>query len=584
MRRLLLFGLLGFWSSAASAATLSWERGVGADSCAQAANIQREVEQRLTQPLVSLRPKQRVHVSIERSAGAWVARVVMRDDEGKLEGERTLSVTADNCRKIEQYTVIVVALALEGDAMADDEPAAAVTTLEPEQPAAAPAPPEPLAPPPQPASAQRSPPAPTQLPRVSGAGELCLFLQGPVYGPGSASAPAASAAIRTDGLRLQSALAVGLTRRALFTVIEVAPSFEDELSLRSWLRKAKSGPAPMVALAAGSGLEPLAYADYVIVPLIETLTIQDGIDYSLGADPRALVVNAHVTLLGFDFVSRRELQPVAVSASLAFASAARDTATVRLALQTALESIATDASKSLGEQHPAFASQLRAASGARRVCAPARSSGKDARVAQAARDSTWEAGFYLDAVKRVAYAQPSEADLARARATGLRTQELGPATEFGVGARLAPRARNDAGWRPGFDLRAASVDTQSAPLILELQGGVGYELPFWPVVGLALLPRLNGGLLFSSGTLGRKDRERGQLQTFLGATAHFDLTVPFYRVVGDFSPFVTLGAEYVLPLLSDAQRSGFVDSELPELHAVGVEIGFFMRGPLARSQ
>lgn len=576
MRRLLLFGLLGIWPSKGSAATLTWERGAGADACAEAAKAQLEVERRLAKPLTSVRPQERVRVRIERSSGAWVARVEMRDNEGKLEGERTLSVTAETCEKIEQYTVIVVALALEGDAAEASRATPDATALESEQPAAAVAPPEAVLAPAPPAPA----PAAEQLPRVSGAGELCLFVQGPVYGPGSASAPAASAAIRADGRRLQTALATQLAPRGLFTVVEVTPGFDGELSLRSWLRRASDVPAPVVTLAAASGNEPLARADYVLVPLVETLTVQDGIDYSLGPDPRAIVVNARVALLGFDFLLRRELPLATLSASVAFAGDARNATTVHLALQTALESIATDALKSLGE-YPAFRGQPQTASGhgARRACAAIQSSESGARLSQPARDSVWDVSFYLDAAKRVAYAQPAESELVRARATGLRAQEFGPATEFGVGVRLSHRAPNDVGWRSRFDARAASVDAGTVPLILELQGGIGYELPLWPAAGLALLPHASSGVLFASGTLGSEEPERGQLETFLGATANLGLTLEFYRLIGDFSPFVALGAEYVLPLLSERRKSEFLDSELPRLHGIAVQLGFFARGP-----
>lgn len=583
MRRLLLFGLLGIWPSAASAATLAWERGAGADSCAGPQKVQLELQRRLAKPLASVRPKQRVRVGIERRGGAWVARLEMRDDQGQLEGQRTLSVIANDCKKLEQYAVIVLALVLDGDA---EEPRAvtpaAGAALESEPPAPALVAPEvvptPTASPPSPAPA----PAAQQRPRVSGAGELCLFVQGPVYGPGSASAPAANTALRSDGQRLRSALAAELVQRALFTVVEVAPSFGDELSLRSWLRKASELPAPVVTLPTSSGLEPLAQADYVLVPLVETLTVQDGLDYSLGQDPRAIVVNARVTLLGFDHALRRELRPVTLSASLAFGGDARNTAAVHLALQTALESIASDAVQSLGD-YPAFSDRPRASSalGARRACAPSQSSVRDARVTQPAQRAAWDVGFYLDAVKRLAYAQPAESELVRARATGLRTQEFGTTTELGVGVRVAPRTLDDAGWRPGFDVRAASVDREKAPLILELQGGVGYELPLRRTAGLALLPHVSGGVLFSSGPLGGEDRERGQLETFLGATVNLDLTMPFYRLIGDFSPFVTLGAQYVLPLLSETPKSAFLDSKLPRLHGIGVALGFLMSGPRA---
>lgn len=574
MRRLLLSGLLGIWPCAASAATLSWERGASAGSCAEAAPIQLELEQRLAKPLASLRPEQTVRVEVERRGGAWVARLQVRDERGELQGERTLSVIADDCRKLEQYTVIVLALTLEGGVALDVGASSGPTTLAPEPPEATE---------PEPAPVARSPRPAEQLPRVSGSGELCLFVEEVVYGPGFASAPAAGAAIRADGRRLRAALAAELGQHPRLTVVEVSPSFSDELSLRSWVRRASELPAPLVTLPAGSELESPAQADYVLVPLIETLSVQDGLDYSLGADPRAIVVNARVQLLGFDFVRRRELRPMALDASLAFSGDARSAAAVRFALQTALEKIAADGVNSVEQElRLAALSQAASAVGARRACTPGRSSAGGTGPLPRARAARWELGLYVDAMKRLAYAEPTDAQLARARAAGLRAQELGPATELGAGVRLSRRALSDAGgWRPGFDVRVATVDTELAPLILELKGGVDYELPLQPAVGLALLPQARGGVLWSSGRLGADDDERGRLETLVSATLSLDLTIALYRVIGDFSPFLTVGGEYVLPPLSPTRKSAFLDSELPRLHGASLALGFLMRGPRA---
>ena len=198
MRWLLILGWLVVWPSAASAATLTWEHGGGAATCRGTAKVQLEVERRLTKPLASVRPKQRVRVAIERSGGAWVARLEVRDAQGVVVGQRTLSVVANDCAKIEQYTAIVLALMLDDDAEQVPETAPAATTLEP-----APAPPV-IAPDVTPApAAPKPPPSEDSLPRLSGLGDLCLFVEGPVYGPGSTTVPTTSASVRGDGRRLQ---------------------------------------------------------------------------------------------------------------------------------------------------------------------------------------------------------------------------------------------------------------------------------------------------------------------------------------------------------------------------------------------
>jgi hypothetical protein len=115
--------------------------------------------------------------------------------------------------------------------------------------------------------------------------------------------------------------------------------------------------------------------------------------------------------------------------------------------------------------------------------------------------------------------------------------------------------------------------------MMELQGTVGYEVPLQPGTRLSLLPHMSAGIFFSAGTLGADGAERAQLGGLFGATVSLGLTVPFYRAIGSFSPFVGLDAQCVLPLLSETPESAFLDSKLPQLHGVGVELGFLMSEP-----
>jgi hypothetical protein len=511
---------------------------MGAESCISQTQFQREVERRLAGPnLSTLQPHQHLLVRVDREGNTWVSQIEVRDAAGNFQGERTLSVLAASCKKITRYAVTVVALALEGDfgEVAESAPESVPANPEPPVPAVQPA--------------RRPEPAQSTAgaaPRVTGTGKVTLYVHAPVF----SSRMGHIAPLRADLLPLQAALAARALELRPFTVVEVASPFPNEPALQSWLRKAPELAAPIASRQTSAGSEALAPADYVLLPLIETFTIRNGVDYSLGKDPRAIIVTAQITLYGFDFLSRRELPPVSFSTSLAIAGDAQNDTDARLALRIALETVAAEALEPWRDE----------VTGSR----PPPHSG-------------WTLAYYIHAATRLAYRQPPASDIERADLANLRVNEFGSALEFGQGVYLVHGAATEPGFRPSFDARWAFVKTEQWAETIDAQAALSRTLAVWPTPGIALVPRVGVGMLIGN-NLGSEAAERAHLGFLFGATAHLAVAVEFYRRLATVSPFVALDSEYVLPLLVDPSSAEFLDSKLPRLHGISLQIGFFNRG------
>jgi len=541
MRRMLkplLCGLSLCLAGRASAATLSWQRGDRAESCMSEQEFRREVEQRLAGPQLSaIQPHRHLLVRIDHQASAWVMRLEVQDESGNLQGERTLSVTAASCKKISQYAITVVALALEGELGETPEPVPSVASPTPEPPAAAFGP--------EPAPKPPAPEAAAPYPRIAGSGQTTIYVYPPVF----PSAFAGTGSLRIALQGLQPALAARALELGPFSVIQLAQSFANEPALQSWLRAAPE-LVPVAAGKAAANTPALPPADYVIVPLIEAFAIQNGIDYSLGKDPHAVIVSARITLVGFDFRSHRELPQVSFSTSLAFTGNAQNEGDARFAMRAALQTLAAEAIEPLR-------GYLRAPG-----------------QAEPEPPSAWAIGSYLYAGTRLAFREPSAPDIERAQATRLRVRDFEPAAEVGLGVRFVYGAAKQTGWRPAFDFRWTLVDTGNLTDIMDAQADLGRAFAIWPSAGIALVPQIGIGMLFVRDELGSPQASHAHLRSFLGAAAHLGLALEFHRLFSKITAFVALDTEYVVPLSTGTSSTEFLDAELPRMHAVGLHLGF----------
>lgn len=107
-------------------ARLAWVRGDGADTCPDGAWLRGEVARRLRRDPFDDDGPRSVEALVERAPPGWRAVLRVRDREGALLGERTLTHEAASCGPIASASALAVALAVDPDAVIDEpEPARA---------------------------------------------------------------------------------------------------------------------------------------------------------------------------------------------------------------------------------------------------------------------------------------------------------------------------------------------------------------------------------------------------------------------------------------------------------------------------
>jgi len=113
---------------------LAWVRGADADDCPDGVWLRREVIRRLRRDPFDDDGPRSIEAVVERTAPLWRATLRVRDHEGRLLGERTLTHPGERCDAIADASAFAIALAVDPDAQVDA----------PARPA--PAPPQPPAP------------------------------------------------------------------------------------------------------------------------------------------------------------------------------------------------------------------------------------------------------------------------------------------------------------------------------------------------------------------------------------------------------------------------------------------------------
>jgi hypothetical protein len=124
---------------------LAWVRGADADACPDGAWLRREVARRLRRDPFDDDGPRSIEAVVERAAPGWRATLRVRDREGTLLGERTLTHDAERCDPIADASALAIALAVDPDAVID-EPARAQATPPTAPPSPRPRPPRPRAP------------------------------------------------------------------------------------------------------------------------------------------------------------------------------------------------------------------------------------------------------------------------------------------------------------------------------------------------------------------------------------------------------------------------------------------------------
>ncbi|MDO9015967.1 MAG: hypothetical protein Q8S73_44555 [Deltaproteobacteria bacterium] len=99
---------------------LAWVRGADADACPDGAWLRREVARRLRRDPFDDDGPRSFEAVVERASPGWRATLRVRDREGTLLGERTLTHDAERCDPIADASALAVALAVDPDALIDE--------------------------------------------------------------------------------------------------------------------------------------------------------------------------------------------------------------------------------------------------------------------------------------------------------------------------------------------------------------------------------------------------------------------------------------------------------------------------------
>lgn len=125
---------------------LAWVRGADADACPDGAWLRDEVTRRLGRDPFDDDGPRSIEALVERAPSGWRAVLRVRDREGTLLGERTLTRDGDRCEPIVEASALAIALAVDPDAVIDETPRAPAAPVRrpPRRPR------RPIAPPPPP--------------------------------------------------------------------------------------------------------------------------------------------------------------------------------------------------------------------------------------------------------------------------------------------------------------------------------------------------------------------------------------------------------------------------------------------------
>jgi hypothetical protein len=180
-------------------------------------------------------------------------------------------------------------------------------------------------------------------------------------------------------------------------------------------------------------------------------------------------------------------------------------------------------------------------------------------------------------VRRASYGDSDAADRQQAMESGKRTRKFGGATEIGLGWRLLFEPSSGTQWRPLLDVHWAFAAASSLALDVGVQGGIGYELPVLPAIGLGFLPYVAAGGSALRGGLGEEGGIDAQLQNALSATFSAGARFELFRLLGSFSLTCGVEGQYWVPLLSSTAKTDFIQDRYPDLHALVFQLGGGLR-------
>jgi len=604
MWKRLLFACL-LCSTHASAARISWEPGPSASACSSAAGFERDLQVRLGKPLTSVaNAPQIVRIVIDKQDKNFVAKIELLDASGNLAGERTISVRGERCGAIEAYLSLAVALMIDPDAALGEPPEP--EPAEPAVPAAEPQPPAELPPATPEPPAASTPNATESNARVLGHGKIVVYLY-PAFMPDPASKDAQRARRIHAATVSRDVLGKRLLEREIYTVVEPPPFFVDEVHADDWLQN--SALERRLRATDESGAETPT-PDEVLLPKLESLVVQEGVDFTRGKNRPLVTATATVSLTGMDYQMGEPIDRVSASASVSVDGKLDDRAATRFAARLALLKATDDLVPALRD-HAAFRlrprvladgsvtlSSLRGVengdyfqfestdgnrSGYARVYGidgdraklHVWKSGEGERVVDVGKSR--DGAFEFALRHGVAFASsPSDADRARATLAHQNVWSPGGYTSWGFESRYFFEPASGSQVRPTLATRFDFIGSSSLALDVTAAAGIGYEVAAVPAIGLSVLPFVEGSATWIRGELGGNEQNSQTLDGLLGVSGAVGAKLEFYRLLGNVSLTLDFAANYLVPLASVTPRSSYVDG-YPRLKTLDVALGVLYR-------
>ncbi|HKY35108.1 MAG TPA: hypothetical protein VJN18_04145 [Polyangiaceae bacterium] len=188
-------------------------RAEGAGSCPSAAQIERDVAERLRRDPFSEQGERGIEIVVQRVETRWQAWLYLRVDASEVDAVRLIESDAEDCAELGQSVALAVALAIAPELPPEPKP-----TPPPPEPEPCPPPPSPLLPPPtvHGEASLRALVSPNLLPRTAPGAALTVTLRGELIGVALGGAFYPQTELRTAEAHLGFGLSAGFASGCLW--------------------------------------------------------------------------------------------------------------------------------------------------------------------------------------------------------------------------------------------------------------------------------------------------------------------------------------------------------------------------------
>jgi hypothetical protein len=188
-------------------------RAEGAGSCPSAAQIERDVSERLRRNPFTEQGERGIEIVVQRAEKGWQARLYLRVDAADSDAVRLIESDAEDCAELGKSVALAVALAIAPELPPEPKPEPVAPEPEP-----CPPPPEPLPPPPSVhgSASLRASIAHNLLPQTAPGAALTVTLRGELVGAAFGGVFYPETELRTEGAHLGFGLSAGFASGCLW--------------------------------------------------------------------------------------------------------------------------------------------------------------------------------------------------------------------------------------------------------------------------------------------------------------------------------------------------------------------------------